>query len=271
MSLKSKEKQGKNNNEERKILTKKITLNKLQKISLSIASSIVLIAFVLTLIFFVRKNNSKNLIKENTYIDPELARAMTYDRLYDGEDAVYAVDGEGNITDEIVDNIKFSTFFLRDINGDGYADKIKGTCQKTDESDLLYIDFNIMTAGYLKNGLIEFEDGNYELTTSLIQDSVVGDNYFGVTNSIRLTENIENGKQKLIIGKVTPKLKNNVKNYSKNNKIIFSGVYVDENGNEIEFKKESFLSGTTLEGITFLDKIENNKSYNIKFTHEMEL
>ena len=34
----------------------------------------------------------------------------------------------------------------------------------------------------------------------------------------------------------------------------------------VGFKKESFLSGTTLEGITFLDKIENNKSYNIKFT-----
>jgi len=55
----------------------------------------------------VNKANKLNL-------DPELARAMTYEQFEDGDE-----DIEGT------DNVKFSAFFLRDLDGDGYAEKIK--------------------------------------------------------------------------------------------------------------------------------------------------
>ena len=34
-----------------------------------------------------------------------------------------------------IDNIKFSAYFLRDLDGDGYAEKLKGTCSKINTSD----------------------------------------------------------------------------------------------------------------------------------------
>ena len=233
MSLKSKEKQGKNNNEERKILNKKITLNKLQKISLSIVSSIVLIAFVLTLIFFVRKNNSKSLIKENTYIDPELARAMTYEQFQDGDDVI-----------EGTDNVKFSAFFLRDLDGDGYAEKLKGTCKEIGSRDTLYMEINVLTGGRLNNAMIEIDGKNFNLATSLPKDQQIKAN--AISNNTKKIEfnDLLNGTQKLLNGIVSfSTINSNVKNYSRNdNKIILTGIYVDENGNETEIRKEIELT-----------------------------
>ena len=55
------------------------------------------------------KNSTRNL-----NLDPELARAMTYDQFEDGDENI-----------EGTDNVKFSAFYLRDLDGDGYAEKIK--------------------------------------------------------------------------------------------------------------------------------------------------
>ena len=79
------------------------------------------IIFMLVLLIFVsylsiREVNDDDLIVGG---NSELLRAMTYDRFNDGDEKV-----------EGTDNVEFSAFFLRDIDGDGYGDKIKGTCKE---------------------------------------------------------------------------------------------------------------------------------------------
>jgi len=54
--------------------------------------------------------NGKREIDIDT-ISSEFARAMTYAEVEEGEEAV-----------EGTDNVKFDAFFLRDLNGDGYAE-----------------------------------------------------------------------------------------------------------------------------------------------------
>ena len=59
-------------------------------------------------------SGKKVIEKKEISIDPELARAMTYDQFEDGNENI-----------EGTDNVKFSAFYLRDLDGDGYAEKIK--------------------------------------------------------------------------------------------------------------------------------------------------
>ena len=99
-------------------------------------------------------------------ISAELAKAMTYPEVGEGENAV---DG--------TDNVKFDAFFLRDINGDGYAESIRGTSKQIGEEDTLYMELNVQTAGYLKDGKIEINGENFYLQTSLPKDNELKDSY----------------------------------------------------------------------------------------------
>ena len=73
----------------------------------------VVILIVLAALFLLSRREIKNSTK-NLNLDPELARAMTYDQFEDGDENI-----------EGTDNVKFSAFYLRDLDGDGYAEKIK--------------------------------------------------------------------------------------------------------------------------------------------------
>ena len=82
---------------------------------LAIATAVLmLIALIGATVLTYRKS------KTNQIIDPELARAMTYEQFEEGSEDVYSTNGETK-----VDNVKFSAFFLRDLDGDGDAEKIK--------------------------------------------------------------------------------------------------------------------------------------------------
>ena len=82
---------------------------------------------------------------------------------------------------EGTENVKFSAFFLRDINQDGYAEKIKGTCKEIGQEDTLYMEINVETAGMLKNAKIEIQGNNFYLQTALPKDNELKDNYIGIT------------------------------------------------------------------------------------------
>ena len=73
----------------------------------------VVFLIVLTALFLLSRREIKNSTR-NLNLDPELARAMTYDQFEDGDENI-----------EGTDNVKFSAFYLRDLDGDGYAEKIK--------------------------------------------------------------------------------------------------------------------------------------------------
>ena len=179
-------------------------------------------------------------VRERAYIqntNPELARAMEYEEVKEGDEAV-----------EGTDYVEFDAFFLRDINQDGYAESIRGTCKPIGKDDTLYMELNVQTAGYLKNAKIEINGENFYLQTSLPKDNELKDNYIG--NNIKTIEfnDIANGTQKMLTGLVrsgdysvtsrkAEAIGNNINNYSKINNVTLTGTYVGEDGTEVEINK----------------------------------
>ena len=184
--------------------------------------------------------SSKTNKKSINIDDPELARAMTY--------------GEFTAEDEKTDSdcVRFGAFFLRDLDGDGYAEKVKGTCKKIGESDYLYFSLNVLTEGTLKNGKIEIQGENIYLQTALIDDEVVSGNYISNNTSVINLKDISVGTQKLIFGNVRSgnynnknemrsALGNDTTKYSRENKIILTGTHVADDGTETNIRKEIVL------------------------------
>ncbi|MBR3613772.1 MAG: MucBP domain-containing protein [Clostridia bacterium] len=192
----------------------------------------------------------KTITKSSITATPELMRAMQYEQFDDGDENL-----------EATDNVKFSAFFLRDLDGDGYAEKVKGTCKEIGTEDTLYMELNVQTEGYLKDAKVEIQGQNFYLQTTLPKDEQLKDNYIG--NNVKKIEfnQIVNGTQKLLTGIVrsgdysrsdiiNSAIGNNINNYSReDNKIILTGIYVDENGKETRITKEILLTvdwyGTT--------------------------
>ena len=96
-----------------KLSSVKGTILKHKKITLIIAIVLVIVGVVSTLIY---KNVEYARMLAN---NPELAKAMTYEEVKDGDENI-----------EGTDNVKFDAFFLRDLNGDGYAESIRGTSKE---------------------------------------------------------------------------------------------------------------------------------------------
>ena len=209
---------------------------------------VVLVAFTFVINYLLTRKDESNLIVN---LDPELQRAMTYEQFEDGDE-----DIEGT------DNVKFSAFFLRDLDGDGYAEKIKGTCKEIGKEDTLYMEIIVQTEGYLKDGKIQIDGKNFYLQTTLPKDTELKDNYISPNTKSILLEDLNNGIQKLLTAKVRAgdyaenKDKTagighyNTDNYSRNDNVIsLTGTYVTSEGEEIEITKEINLSvdwyGTT--------------------------
>ena len=205
------------------------------KIKLILAGGVLAVILVIVVAVIMASIEKANLIKAN----PELGRAMNYEEFTDKDEEV-----------EGTENVKFSAFFLRDINQDGYAEKIKGTCKEIGQEDTLYMEINVETAGMLKNAKIEIQGNNFYLQTALPKDNELKDNYIG--NNIKVIEfnDLNNGTQKLLTGIVrsgdysytsskADAIGNNINNLSRqDNKVILTGTYVNEENEEIEIRKE---------------------------------
>ena len=212
-------------------MEKKFKLSRKKKVMIITA----LLAIVLIIAGIVIFKKSK---VEMSVASSELAKAMTYVEVKEGEEAV-----------EGTDNVKFDAFFLRDLDGDGYAESIRGTCKEIGTEDTLYMELNVQTAGYLKDAKIAVNSDNFYLQTSLPKDQELKDNYIG--NNIKEIEfnTLRNGTQKLITGIVcsgdysysssrASAIGNNINNYSKENSVILTGTYVAEDGTETEITKQ---------------------------------
>ena len=78
---------------------------------------IMIFALIIVVGFFgITKYKKTNYINSNANI--ELLKAKTYEQFEEGTENI-----------EGTDNVKFTATFLRDIDGDGKAEKIKGTCK----------------------------------------------------------------------------------------------------------------------------------------------
>ena len=194
------------------------------KARLGIIFSLIILAGLITGIVIFNLNRIKS------GINPEIARSMTYEEVKEGDDAI-----------EGTDDVKFDAFFLRDLNSDGYAESIRGTCREVGQDDTLYMELRVLAGGYLENGVITINGNNFYLQTSIPKDEEIKENAVG--NNIKKIElnTINSGTQKLLTGIVRSgnyssnsqklsALDRNINNYSSVNDITLTGTYVSNDG-----------------------------------------
>ena len=167
--------------------------------------------------------------KTSQVANPELARAMEYGELTEKDEETQS------------ENVRFSAYFARDLNEDGYAEKVKGTCKEIGGEDTLYMNINVLGNGVLKNAKIEIEADNIYFKTALVEDEIISGNYISEnTKSINLKD-IQAGTQRLIFGQVrsgdyryasTNKdaLGKDINKLSGINKIKLTGTHVADDG-----------------------------------------
>ena len=77
--------------------------------------SIIVLAIILLSVVGYRLLNRKSIEEV-----PEILRSRTYEQVEEGDEAI---DGTEYVT--------FDAYYLRDLNGDGYAEKLRGTCRES--------------------------------------------------------------------------------------------------------------------------------------------
>ena len=200
-----------------------------------ITIGIAIIAVVMAIAGILSK---REITKENTFTpDSELARAMTYNQFKDSDADISGTD-----------YVKFGAFFLRDVNNDGYAEKIKGTCKKIGAEDTLYMELNVLTNGYLEDGVITINSDNFYLQTAIPKDNEVKENAFSNNTKQISLNKINNGSQKLLTGiirsgdytyesKKYEAIGDDTSKYSKVNSITLTGTHVADDGTKTKISK----------------------------------
>ena len=200
---------------------------------------IALLVIALAIVTVIGVRNPKAELK--AFETQELSVVKQYEELDESEDVL-----------EETQDVQFSAFFLRDIDNDEELEKIKGTCKRIGEEDILYMDLKL-NGGQLKDAKIEIDSKNFFIQTALSKDEIIKNDYY--SNNITQIElnDLNNNAQKLIIGKIrsgnyenldeiASALNQNINNYSrKDNKIIFTAKYIKD-GKEIDIRKEINLS-----------------------------
>ena len=172
----------------------------------------------------------------NSITNEEIAKSMTYKQVQSGEETTNS------------EFVKFDAFFLRDLNGDGIAEGIRGTCREVGKEDTLYMELNVLTNGHLENGEIIINGSNFYLQTKIPKDNEIKENVIG-SNVKRIDlETINNGTQKLLTGivrsgdysyssTISSAIGSNINNYSKINSVTLKGIHVADNGTTTEINK----------------------------------
>ncbi|MCR5185529.1 MAG: MucBP domain-containing protein, partial [Clostridia bacterium] len=178
----------------------------------------------IALMFYLTKPRIK---RDYAFLTPENMRAMEYGEFEDGDENISGTD-----------NVTFIAYFPRDIDGDSYSEKMKGTCKEISQKDYLVMDMAVKDEGKVVNGKIEFEDSNISVSTRFPKDDILPQNYYSSgTKTIEFDE-IPSGTQKTYIATIGCKSIRNESMFSQVNKVIFTGTYVAENGTEKQFRKE---------------------------------
>lgn len=215
---------------------KKKKLTNIRKIISTIV--VLIMVSIIVSIYLIISSKKENKIM----LSPELERMQAYDDVKDGDNDIKDADGND------ISTIKFDAFFLKDKNGDGIAESIRGTCNEVGSQETLYMNLSVAEEGHLTNGKITINSKNFYFNTSIVKDNEVEENYVSTnTKEIKLKD-ITNGTQKLLMGSVRSgdysssssrisAIGNDTSNYSKENSVTFSGTYVDSSGNEKTFTK----------------------------------
>ena len=206
-----------------------------------------------------------NITKSKGDVDSEILVSRNYQQVEPGDEAI-----------EGTDFVTFDAYYLRDLDGDGYAEKIRGSCRQIGKEDTLYIDLNVLTNGTLKNGKITINGKNMYYNTAIVKDSVIAkDCVYYNTETIELND-VSSGTQKLIFGnsrsgnysyssEKNSALRNNINNYSvEDNSITLTGTHVADDGTETEISKTVYFTNDWYgETYTYLTSYYKNQKYGI--------
>ena len=198
--------------------------NKRSKLILIVSIAWFILSIVIAFLFtsFVKKVDN-----ELTEIDKEIKMSMQYAQITEeNKDEYEKVDG--------TEYVRFSAYFTRDLNGDGIAEKMLGSCRSLSEKDVLFMDLNVLSNGYLKDGKITINSSNFKYNMNMVKDSVLKFNY--IKNDVREIElnDVQNGTQKLFLGDVVSNIGNNVNNYSGKTYITLTGTHVADDSEHSE-------------------------------------
>ena len=99
----------------------------------------------------------------------------------------------------------------------------------------LYIKINVKESGYLRSGIVELENQNFEIDSSQIESKYIQK----IENGRIYLEQIKSGEEVLISLPITLKKNVQIDNdyFSKDTKIYFNGNYVNGNGDEKKVEK----------------------------------
>lgn len=178
---------------------------------------VIIIAFLS--IYTIKKKN------KSFKVTPEILRSREYDVVQAGDEKTNS------------DCVLFDAFFLKDLDGDGKADSIRGTCNEIGKQDTLYMDLKIINNGHFKDGVITINSSNFNLATTLVKDQIIAQNYISENTKTIKLKDIQNGNQKLITGIVRAAIGNDTNNYTKINSVTLTGTHVDDNGHETPINK----------------------------------
>ena len=219
-----------------------------------IGISVAILVFVITLVCVLFKVQSD--LKASKMNDFEHLRSMEY-----------AVVTDDDIKVENCDNVTFSAFFTRDLDGDGYAERLNGTCKELGNSDVLYMDINVFSEGRLENAKITLNSSNFKWTTSLVKDNIIDADYLGETNSVSF-KTLQSGTQKLLWGTISDNIGNNINNYSKVNSVTLTGDYYDNSNHKTTITKTveftvDWYGYTSTNVNQYYTTLYNNQTYSI--------
>ena len=180
------------------------------------------ISFVFLLSFFLLSMNNKTVKKETEAVN------KAYNQVQSGEEKI-----------EGTDYVIFDAFFLRDTDSDGNAESYRGASVDMAKNDKLYLDFKVLGDVTLKSGKVEFVNDNVRLSGSVPKSNVVKQTYISDDFNKIEFNSVGNGLSSLIELNVNPRINNNEEKYSGTNKVIFTGIVVDNvTKEEKEIKKE---------------------------------
>lgn len=230
---------------------------------------LILILAIITLCSVIITSTVKTTNKLSKITDLETLRALSYGQITDNDTYV-----------EGCKNLEFSAFFTRDLDGDGNAEKMKGTSKYINGSDKLYIDLNALAGGRLENGEITINGNNFNYSLNMVKDSVLKYSY--ISNNVRAISlnNLESGTQKLIYGDILANIGSDTNNYTRtDNTVTLKGVYVAEGGTKTNVNKTINIAvdwyGTTNTSIekqyfsfNYADLKDNDLKFDLK-TNEL--
>lgn len=194
-----------------------------KKITLSISALAVVTAIITVVALLVNTQNQK----AKLLADPEIQKSMEYEQVQEGDEKVPNTD-----------YVQFDAFFLRDLDGDGYAESVRGMCRDINKTDTLYMNLNVLTNGKLVDGKITIKTSNMNLSTAIVEDNVIKQNYISDNTTEIALKDVNNGTQKLIYGTVNASnFGNDTNKYSQVNSVILTGKHIADDGTETQISK----------------------------------